>query len=122
MTVKLILTRNGENLIADVQEMVIGEEPDHRVIGYYLTKPCVMMLNPDSDQKSNTSNKLNIKLYPWMPLSKDEKIPVVTDWVITLTEPIDSLKESYVKGVLENVAKENPTISIDESVDFTDPD
>ena len=122
MTVKLVLTRNGETLIADVQEMVLGEEPEQRVVGYFLTKPCVMMLNPDSENNSASDNKLNIKLYPWMPLSKQEKIPVVTDWVITLVDPIDSLKENYVNGVLENVSKEGPTISIDESVNFTDSD
>lgn len=121
MTVKLVLTRNGETLISDVQEMVINgdDEENQRVIGYYLTKPCVMMLNP-SPKKDDS--KVDIKLYPWMPLSKQEKIPVVVDWVITLVEPIDSLRENYVNAILENDSKEHPTISIDESVNFTDSD
>lgn len=122
MTVKLVLTRNGETLISDVQEMVIGEEGDQKVIGYYLTKPCIMILNSSNKRKNDSSSKLDIKLYPWMPLSKQEKIPVVVDWVITLVDPIDSLAENYVKAILENDTKERPAISIDESVSFTDSD
>jgi hypothetical protein len=122
MTVKLVLTRNGETLISDVQEMVIGEEGDQKVIGYYLTKPCIMILNSSNERKNDSSSKLDIKLYPWMPLSKQEKIPVVVDWVITLVDPIDSLAENYVKAILENDTKERPAISIDESVSFTDSD
>jgi len=122
MTVKLVLTRNGETLISDVQEMVIGEEGDQKVIGYYLTKPCIMILNSSNKRKNDSSSKLDIKLYPWMPLSKQEKIPVVVDWVITLVDPIDSLAENYVKAILENDTKERPAISIDESVNFTDSD
>jgi hypothetical protein len=122
MTVKLVLTRNGETLISDVQEMVIGEEGDQKVIGYYLTKPCIMILNSSNKRKNDSSSKLDIKLYPWMPLSKQEKIPVVVDWVITLVDPIDSLAENYVKAILENDTKERPVISIDESVSFTDSD
>lgn len=122
MTVKLVLTRNGETLISDVQEMVIGEEGDQKVIGYYLTKPCIMILNSSTERKNDSSSKLDIKLYPWMPLSKQEKIPVVVDWVITLVDPIDSLAENYVKAILENDTKERPAISIDESVSFTDSD
>ena len=122
MTVKLVLTRNGETLISDVQEMVIGEEGDQKVIGYYLTKPCIMILNSSNKRKNDSSSKLDIKLYPWMPLSKQEKIPGVVDWVITLVDPIDSLAENYVTAILENDTKERPAISIDESVNFTDSD
>jgi hypothetical protein len=34
-----------------------------------------------------------------MPLSKEETISVVADWVITITEPIDELKETYERGI-----------------------
>jgi molecular chaperone IbpA len=37
MTVKLLLLKSGEDLIADVQEMVFGEDEEKRVVGYYLT-------------------------------------------------------------------------------------
>ena len=34
-----------------------------------------------------------------MPLSKDENIPIVADWVISIVEPQPKLKEMYEKAV-----------------------
>ena len=39
MAIKLLLLKSGEDVIADVTEMVVGEEEERRVIGYYLDKP-----------------------------------------------------------------------------------
>jgi len=48
MTIKLMLLKSGEDIIADVTEMCVGEEENQRVIGYYLDKPCVVkMRNPN---------------------------------------------------------------------------
>jgi hypothetical protein len=33
MTVKLLLLKSGEDIIADVKEMVVGEEENARVVG-----------------------------------------------------------------------------------------
>ena len=39
MTVKLILLKSGEDIIADVTEMVVGEEEERRIVGYFFDKP-----------------------------------------------------------------------------------
>ena len=48
MTVKLVLLKSGEDIVADVSEMVVGDENDKenppRVIGYYLNRPCVVRM------------------------------------------------------------------------------
>ena len=48
MTLKLILLKSGEDLIADVTEMAVGEEESietpKRVIGYFFDKACVVKL------------------------------------------------------------------------------
>ena len=41
MTIKLLLLKSGEDMIADISEMAYGEDADRRVVGYYLNKPCV---------------------------------------------------------------------------------
>ena len=47
MAIKLLLLKSGEDVIADVTEMVVGEEEERRVVGYYLDKPCIVkMQNP----------------------------------------------------------------------------
>ena len=35
MTVKLVLLKSGEDIIADVTEMIVGEGEDKKVIGYF---------------------------------------------------------------------------------------
>ena len=62
------------------------------------------------------------RLTPWMPLSKDEMIPVVADWVVTATQPIDELKEAYEKGVKRNEDRESQVTVIDGSEISPDSD
>ena len=105
MTIKLMLLKSGEDLIADVSEMLFGEEENQRVVGYHLAKPClVRMRNPNMiDGESTEKNKktgFEVSLYPWIPLSADEKIPVPADWLVTMVEPTVKLKEMYVEDVL----------------------
>ena len=44
MTIKLLLLKSGEDMIADVTEMSYGEEEDRRIVGYYLNKPCIIKM------------------------------------------------------------------------------
>jgi cytochrome c oxidase subunit 2 len=44
MTIKLLLLKSGEDMIASVAEMGYGEGEDRRVVGYYLNKPCVIKM------------------------------------------------------------------------------
>ena len=98
MTVKLTLLKSGEDVIADIEEMVA----DDRVIGYFFNEPCtVKVLAKDNDDGGRMPCKL--QLTPWMPLTNDKKIPVAPDWVITIVEPMPQLKQMYENGVLKNV-------------------
>ena len=44
MTIKLMLLKSGEDIIADVSEMSVGEDDDRRVVGYFLNKPCIVKM------------------------------------------------------------------------------
>ena len=83
-------------MIAQVEEMVVEE----KVVGYYLKYPCRVNLvsnvtNPEGAAKVPSK----IQLLPWMPLSKDKLIPVVADWVVTITDPIEQVVNMYNDGV-----------------------
>ena len=112
MTVKLLLLKSGEDLIADVQEMVFGEDEEKRVVGYYLTRPCIVkMITPNLLTEGNEKlgpQKMGyqVNLHPWMPLTADEKIPVPSDWVVTMVNPTEKLKQMYVEDVV-NYGKSN---------------
>jgi hypothetical protein len=104
MTIKLMLLKSGEDLIADVAEMAVGEDENLRVVGYYLTKPClVRMRNPNVVEDSGSDKKtgFEVSLYPWIPLSADERISIPAEWLVTMVEPTIKLKEMYIEDVIE---------------------
>ncbi len=109
MSIKLVLLKSGEDIITDLQEMVINVESDdtprEKVVGYFFNKPCVItMKSPEIIVETDdmpAQNKIEIKLTPWIPLTKSSKIPVPTDWVVTIVDPIDKVKEMYETQVLE---------------------
>jgi hypothetical protein len=104
MTIKLVVLKSGEDLISDVHEMVYGEDENSSVIGYFLVKPCtVKMKNHDllSEETSNAKKiKFNVTLFPWIPFTTDERIPIPSDWVVTIVNPTENLKEMYIEDVL----------------------
>jgi hypothetical protein len=119
MTIKLLLLKSGEDIISDIKEMVIGEDEDRRVIGYFLNKPCLVKMRDPSllvEESTEEQKKAayQVSLYPWMPLSKDSVIPVAADWVVTMVEPIVKLSEMYVEDVLSRGTENNQSNSIDE--------
>ena len=108
MTVKLAVLKSGEDIIADMSEMVVGEGDDKKVIGYFLNRACGISLSNEilkTDDADTDSYKL--KLFPWCPLTKSEKIPITADWVVTIVEPIDKITEMYTKEVLKNGTSES---------------
>ena len=109
MTVKILLLKSGEDVISDVKEMI---SPDKKVIGYFLSKPCVVKLLP----KTTDGNKreTSISMYPWMPLAKEKQIPLQTDWVVTMVTPIEKVETMYKEDVL-NGKTTDQTDSSDES-------
>ena len=104
MTIKLMLLKSGEDVISDVTEMCVGTEEDRQVIGYHLNKPCVVKMRDPNLVKEEGPKKqsgFQVSLFPWMPLSKDETIPVPADWMITMVEPVTKLKEMYTEDIVE---------------------
>jgi len=126
MTIKLLLLKSGEDLIADVQEMVSGEGPERRVVGYLLNRPCIVKMHnsnvlPEQDTGEQKKAAFEVSLYPWMPLSADTVIPVPADWVVTIVQPVVKLNEMYTEDVI-NYGKDNQSDSIGESTDSNQSD
>ena len=116
MTIKLLLLKSGEDMIADITEMSYGEEEDRRIVGYYLNKPCIIkMRDPNVIDGQGEGRKkkagYEVSLFPWMPLSAEDNIPIPSDWVVTMVEPTIKLKEMYVEDIVSNGKnnQSNPT-------------
>ena len=59
MTIKILLLKSGEDVVADVKEMV---SPDDKVIGYFLTKPCIIKLIPKETEGNKKQMTIKILL------------------------------------------------------------
>jgi len=118
MTVKLILLKSGEDVICDISEMVVGEGENERVVGYYLDKPCLVKMRDPAPVDSPTpivklsenakQTGFQVSLFPWMPLSKNRVIPIVAEWLVTMTDPIDRLVELYNEAQLKDDEDPSP--------------
>tara|TARA_Y100000361_G_scaffold98832_1_gene88661 strand:- start:1113 stop:1445 length:333 start_codon:yes stop_codon:yes gene_type:complete len=97
MSIKLAVLKSGEDIIADVKEIM----SEDNVVGYLLHKPhsvlCEEPLLVEEEDEQNGS--IQIRLRPWLILSKDDKVPVRPDWLVTIVEPVDMLKEMYEEKV-----------------------
>ena len=118
MTIKLLLLKSGEDMIADISEMSYGEDDERRVVGYYLNKPCVIkMRDPNAldDMSEGRGRKagFEVSLFPWIPLSADDNIPIPSDWLVTMVEPTAKLTEMYVEDIVK-YGKNNQSNSSDE--------
>ena len=114
MTIKVLVLKSGEDVIADVQEMMSSE---NQVMGYFLTKPCVVKL-----QAKETSSDVSVRMHPWMPFAREKMIPLSTDWVVTMVTPVESIQEMYQKQVLEDGKETDQTTDSDEQSEVGDTD
>ncbi len=105
MTIKILVLKSGEDVIADVQEMMSSE---NQVMGYFLNKPCVVKL-----QAKETSSDVSVRMHPWMPFAREKMIPLSTDWVVTMVTPVESIQEMYQKQVLDDGKETDQTTDSD---------
>ena len=122
MTIKLMLLKSGEDVIADITEMRVGTDDDSQGIGYQLDRPCVVKMRDPNLIKEEGPQKqsgFSVSLFPWMPLTKQETIPVPANWLITMVEPIDKLKEMYIEDIVE-YGKSNKSDSTDNDSEDSD--
>ena len=122
MTIKLLLLKSGEDIVSNVEEMVVGEENSkenpRRVIGYYLNRPCVVKLFKDAQEDKEKG--MQVSIYPWMPLAKDQRIPVIADWVVTMVDPVESLTQMYNEDIVNYGNQSSSTNNDSASTDKSD--
>ena len=114
MTIKVLVLKSGEDVIAEVQEMMSS---DDQVRGYFLTKPCLVKL-----QAKETNNDVSVRMHPWMPFAREKMIPLSTDWVVTIVTPVESIQEMYQKQVLNDGKETDKTTDSDKQSEVSNTD
>ena len=93
MSIKVALLKTNEQVISDVKELVSDDKP----VAYLFEKPHVLDINKFSLSEDKGKTSIEVTLSPWILVSEDDKIPVSIDHVITLVEPIESVKKMYLE-------------------------
>ncbi len=97
MSIKLALLKSGEEVIADIAEFRNSED---ELVSYLFKKPyCVKIKTSQVLVEQESRPKHELAYYKWMSLSKDDDIIVNRDWVVCISEPLDSVKKTYEERV-----------------------
>ena len=97
MSIKLALLKSGEEVIADIAEFRNSED---ELVSYLFKKPyCVKIKTSQVLVENESRPKHQLAYYKWMSLSKDDDIIVNRDWVVCISEPLDTVKKTYEEKV-----------------------
>ena len=100
MSVRLLLLKSGEQIIADAKELRRKEEDVpmvDKVYGYLLSKPHRVTANKPVVLTENVDDRRNVEitLSPWILLTEDKVMTIPKEWVITIVNPIESIVKMY---------------------------
>jgi len=94
MSIQLALLKSGEEVIADIKE--IRQEKTDVLVSYFFKDPyCVKIKTTQVLVEDESRPKHELAYYKWMSLSKDNDIIVNKDWVVCITDPLESVKNNY---------------------------
>ena len=106
MSIKLILLKSGEKLIADAKELIADKKSEEsvqkEVYAYFLQNPHILTTRPkvfltEEKQEDDANNfEIDVVLSPWILLSQDKDFVIPTDWVVTICDPLSSVCQMYM--------------------------
>ena len=132
MSIQLALLKSGEEVIADIKE--IRQEETDVLVSYLFKDPyCVKIKTTQILVEDESRPKHELAYYKWMSLSKDDDVIVNKDWVVCITDPLDSVKKNYeermngrrsndsngsIYGSGNGISESNSSVTLSESNNF----
>ena len=120
MSVRIVRTRSGEDVICDLYEVTTKDEPTVAV-GFQLNNPYTVWLQGKKteepkilveDDAGDIVSKIkdpDIYFQPWIPLSSNKQFLLKTDEVITAYETYPEVIDKYNKLVEADGGSTNKT-------------
>ena len=103
MSVKLLLLKSGEQVIADTKELRRKDDVPmlDKVYGYLITQPHKVSANKPLVLTENVDEQRNVEitLAPWILLTEDKMMTIPKEWVITIVNPIESIVKMYQEKI-----------------------
>lgn len=95
MAVKLAVLKSGEDVVADIKELC--DEKDNVVALVFNNPVVVKLITNQALLDGENPDEYKVAFYPWQPLSAERDIPVRSDWIVSISEPIELVKTSYME-------------------------
>ena len=98
MSIKITVLKSGDHLISDMKELV-AEDKDE-IKAYLLENPHTYELKEKQflteEEKQSGDYGIDVTLLPLIILSKDKKMIIPIDSVLTVVEPLASVTQLYL--------------------------
>ena len=97
--VKVVIMFNGDSIICDLQEAVDKESGQRQA--YIANYPYKVQYDQPKMHTTGIVTDPEVKVHysPWCPLSPEVKIPLNHNMVVTILEPMPSLRDTYITNV-----------------------
>ena len=117
--IKLVFTRDGDNIICDLQEAVDKETGKRQA--YIMTVPYKVWIidQPESqvDLETFEDQEVKIRYTPWNRFTIDQKIAITPDYVISVMEPSPSILQTYLSNVRSKTGDQGAPVTPTEVVE-----
>ena len=101
MSIKITVLKSGEQIISDMKELMA--ENEEKVQAYMLVNPHTYEISEKQfmteEEKEVGDYGIDVSLLPWLILSKDKKMIIPTDSVLTVVEPLESVTQLYLDKI-----------------------
>ena len=97
--VKVVVMFDGRSVISDVQEAVDKDTSERKA--WVLNFPYVVTYDAPKLGDTGIVEDPEVKVHysPWNPLSSDIQVAVNPDAVVSIMEPVPSLRDTYIENV-----------------------
>ena len=96
MSIKVAVLQSGEQIIAEMKEIESEDKP----IAYLYHQPQKVVLNNQIVlSESNDKSSVEVTLAKWILISDEDDVPVSVNQVVTLVEPVASIKKMYEEKI-----------------------
>ena len=95
MAIKLAVLQDQYQVIAEIKELLDDSKP----VGYLFANAHRITTEKEFLAESDEDRQIQIILSPWILLSADKEVLIPKHQVVTIVEPIDSLKEMYMEKI-----------------------
>lgn len=103
MSVRIVRTKSGEDIICDLHEVVTKDEKE-TVIGFQLSKPYTVFLESAPQQEEflvegespiQQVSETVLMMEPWIPLAAKPHVIVRADEIVTVYDALPDVIEKY---------------------------